>query len=53
MIQVMYLFIYLIFKKKDPFCYVYICISLCGYVHVSAEAHRSQKRMLGLLELEL
>lgn len=30
-----------------------ICLSVCGYVHVSADAHEVHKRALCTLKLEL
>ena len=33
--------------------YVYVCVSVCEYVYVSADAQGVQKRMLYPLELEL
>lgn len=32
---------------------VYICVSVCGFVHMSEIAHGGQKRELEPLELEL
>lgn len=31
----------------------HVCVSVCEYVHLSVGAHRSKKRVLGSLELEL
>lgn len=39
--------------KYFIFNYVHTCASVCRYVHVSAHVSEGQKRMLGLLELDL
>lgn len=35
------------------FNYVCACMSVCGYVHPSAGAHKSQKRVLGTPRAEV
>lgn len=36
----------------QPFS-LYVCVHLCGYVHISASACRGQKKVLDPLKLEL
>ena len=39
--------------NKTSFYYLFVCVYACTNAHIHADAHRGQKEVVGLLELEL
>lgn len=52
-LHICFVFMYVCIMYVCIYVLYYVCLSICGYVHVSSGTQRSQKRALAYLDLEL